>query len=93
MLSEIFIFICFLKLILIENKSWNIIFFYFHSEFDITYVIQFPFVLCRFILNLVFFWFETVTSDTQGQSHAEARSWSQEKILGGRAFHEDLKQI
>ena len=30
--------------------------------------------------------------DTRGQSHAEARHWSEEKILGGRAFFRgDLK--
>ena len=30
--------------------------------------------------------------DARGQSHAEARHWSEEKILGGRAFFRgDLK--
>ena len=56
-------------------------------------LISLSFVLDLFSI-LFFFWFETVTYDTRGQSHAEARHWSEEKILGGRAFfHEDLKQI
>ena len=35
----------------------------FHSEFDFTYVIWILISIClRFILNLIFFWFETVTT-------------------------------
>ena len=36
--------------------------------------------------------FHIFSYDTRGQSHAEARHWSEEKILGGRAFFRgDLK--
>ena len=42
--------------------------------------------------NVHFLPFFTFSYDTRGQSHAEARHWSEEKILGGRAFFRgDLK--
>lgn len=55
---------------------------------------------CRFTRKTItfvslFITFDCVTFcryDTRGQSHAEARHWSEEKILGGRAFFRgDLK--
>ena len=45
------------------------------------------------LINKIFLpFFSTFSYDTRGQSHAEARHWSEEKILGGRAFFRgDLK--
>ena len=52
-----------------------------------TWVYQIKARCCRI-------WSQNIFSsyDTRGQSHAEARHWSEEKILGGRAFFRgDLK--
>ena len=48
--------------------------------------------LIRSLLNIFLLFFARSSYDTRGQSHAEARHWSEEKILGGRAFFRgDLK--
>ena len=59
---------------------------YCRSQFSTLFLL-----LSEYILYSLFFLIRN-SYDTRGQSHAEARHWSEEKILGGRAFFRgDLK--